>query len=144
MTGHTVSSPFSSKCSVRGEELPSNTANAHLPADMIKAGVLKEHTHGPQTYTDYIQTTANLIATTLLKKDAEYGGSWLKRGGIGAYMMKVRKSDRLEEQVKKKGYDVFAAIQASKHTSESLEDTLLDDAGYAILILAEARARGII
>lgn len=95
-------------------------------------------------YTDHIRNIANEIAETLIRKDAEYGGSWLKRGGVGAYMMKVRKSDRLEEQVKRRGYDVFKAMQDTAPTSESIAETLLDDAGYAILILAEARARGIV
>lgn len=100
---------------------------------------MKRAASPPTTYTDHIQAIALEIAETLLKKDKEYGGSWQKRGGIGAYMMKVRKSDRLEEQVKKTGYDIFAAID--RKTSEDLLDTLADDAGYAILILSEARAR---
>ena len=96
----------------------------------------------PTGYAAFIRAVALDIAETLIKKDAEYGGSWLKRGGVGAYMMKVRKSDRLETQVTKHGYDVFAALKDSEGKTESLVDTLLDDAGYAILILAEARARG--
>ena len=94
-------------------------------------------------YQDHIKAIALEIAETLIKKDAEYGGSWLKRGGVGAYMMKVRKSDRLETQVASRSYDIFQAMKETGSSSENLRDTLLDDAGYAILILAEARARGI-
>ncbi len=95
------------------------------------------------TYTDNIRAIALEIAETLIRKDAEYGGSWLKRGGVGAYMMKVRKSDRLETQVVRSGYDIFAAIERSQAdgSTEDLLDTLKDDAGYAILILAEALVR---
>lgn len=98
----------------------------------------------PQTYYAHIERVSKMIAETLLRKDKEYGGSWLKRGGVGAYMMKVRKSDRLEEQTKARGYDIFIAIGQTKTSSEKLADTLLDDAGYAILILAEAIARGLV
>ena len=33
----------------------------------------------------------------IVKKDASYGSSWKKRGGVGAYMMFARKWDRLEQ-----------------------------------------------
>lgn len=111
------------------------------------ADIEQDKTSGPAmrdlTYIDLVKEIALEIAETLVKKDAEYGGSWLRRGGVGAYMMKVRKSDRLEEQARRRGYDVFAAMRDTEASGEKLSDTLLDDAGYAILILAEARARGI-
>lgn len=110
------------------------------PKERRLGGDYDPNSDTPKSYTDFIREIALDIAETLIKKDEEYGGSWLKRGGVGAYMMKVRKSDRLEEQVKRKGYDIFAALNSSSG-SESLKDTLLDDAGYAILILAEQRAR---
>jgi hypothetical protein len=59
---------------------------------------------------------------TLLKKDKEYGSSWKRRGGVGAYMMLARKMDRIETQVKAHNYDIFAAI-----TADSREEGLLDD-----------------
>jgi hypothetical protein len=96
-----------------------------------------------ENYVDHIRAVALEIAELLIKKDLEYGGSWLARGGVGAYMMKVRKSDRLEVQVKRSGYDIFAAIERSQTdgSTENLLDTLKDDVGYAILILAEALVR---
>jgi hypothetical protein len=109
-------------------------------AETIVNQILEKEMKG---YTDFIRIITKEIADLLIKKDAEYGGSWLKRGGVGAYMMKVRKSDRLEQQVQAHGYDIFLALRNSQGKSENLADTLLDDAGYAILILAEARARGI-
>lgn len=36
---------------------------------------------------------------TLERKDKDYGGSWCRRGGIGAFMMAARKWDRIETQL---------------------------------------------
>lgn len=45
----------------------------------------------------------------LIVKDRDYGSSWRRRGGVGAFMMLARKWDRLENQCKKHGWDIFAA-----------------------------------
>lgn len=37
----------------------------------------------------------------LIEKDREYGGSWQRRGGPGAFFAACRKWDRIEEQMKK-------------------------------------------
>lgn len=95
-------------------------------------------------YPDHLKQIAADIADLLLKKDAEYGGSWQRRGGVGAYMMLVRKSDRMEQQVLKYGYDIFKACQsADLTTTENLVDTLKDQVGYGLLILAELKSRGV-
>lgn len=57
------------------------------------------------------------------KKDRQYGSSWKKRGGVGAFMMLARKWDRLETMMSDVGrfgggdkdapaYDIFAWIRA--------------------------------
>lgn len=69
-------------------------------------------------------------------KDIEYGGSWKKRGGFGAYFTTVRKIDRLEEQVARHDYDIFAALMDTS-TSESLLNTIRDLRGYLMLIESE-------
>lgn len=69
----------------------------------------------------------------LVDKERHYAGSWAKRGGVGAYMMTARKSDRIEEIVKRYGYDVFAALE--ENDSDILDD-LQDLASYLLLILA--------
>lgn len=97
-----------------------------------------------QHYSHHIKKVANDIADLLLQKDKEYGGSWQRRGGVGAYMMLVRKSDRLEEQVKNEyRYDIFEACTDETKASESLVDTLKDQVGYGLLILSELKARGV-
>lgn len=71
------------------------------------------------------------------QKDKEYGGSWYRRGGRGAFFMLARKWDRIEEAVKKHGTQIFA-------TDERAEG-ILDDFGdlrrYLLLVLAWHEAR---
>jgi hypothetical protein len=70
----------------------------------------------------------------LRRKDAEYGGSWCKRGGQGAFFMLARKWDRIEIQ-----------MNAAKGLRRALENDnrqegILDDIGdlrrYLLLVLA--------
>lgn len=101
----------------------------------------------------------------LTRKDREYGGSWKKRGGVGAFMMMARKWDRLEHQVdemrsysaprgnslpaEKTGfmagpYDIFGHITGGELEAglgEKLLDTLGDLRRYALLVEAEVRQR---
>lgn len=85
----------------------------------------------------------------LEKKDAEYGGSWKKRGGTGAYMMACRKFDRIEERVSKSfptappvsSYDIFGHIVADQRP-EGLMDDIRDLRRYLLLIEAEMLVRG--
>jgi hypothetical protein len=88
------------------------------------------------SYRDKIKHVLSEDETRLREKDEEYGGSWLKRGGIGAYMMAARKIDRLENIVSGYQYDIFAALTNDK-SGESLLDTIRDLRGYLTLIEAE-------
>jgi len=69
-------------------------------------------------------------------KNREYGGSWKKRGGTGAFMMLARKWDRLEEQVRKLQWDVFTAA-----LNDERKEGVLDDIGdlrrYLLLVESE-------
>lgn len=103
------------------------------------------------SYIDHIEGIAANDAKVLRAKDREYGGSWLKRGGIGAFMMLARKWDRLEQAVTtmhKPGeqhrtadqYDIIGHAYEDKR-----EEGLLDDIGdlrrYLLLVEAEVRER---
>jgi len=74
--------------------------------------------------------------TVLGIKNREYGGSWKKRGGTGAFMMLARKWDRLEEQVRKLQWDVFTAA-----LNDSRKEGVIDDIGdlrrYLLLVESE-------
>ncbi len=69
----------------------------------------------------------------LLEKGNSYGESWCKRGGVGAFMMLARKWDRIENQSKKEGWDIFEAIKKN-----SGKEGVLDDIGdlrrYLLLV----------
>lgn len=99
-----------------------------------------------------LQTIASIDVKTLVKKDAEYGSSWKKRGGIGAFMMLARKWDRLETQMtvevvrpntpndltaKIDSYDVFRRIEAGVGGDESILETIRDLRRYLLLVESE-------
>lgn len=106
------------------------------------------------SYTDRLQEVADQDVTTLKEKDREYGGSWLKRGGIGAFMMAARKWDRLETAMEREvvvrmadrtertlhPYDIL-----NRAVADGREEGILDDIGdlrrYLLLIEAEIRER---
>jgi hypothetical protein len=71
-------------------------------------------------------------------KDREYGASWCKRGGIGAWFTTVRKFDRLVTQLKQKGYDIWNVSEPVSST-ESLEETIKDGINYLMLILEKRK-----
>ena len=89
-----------------------------------------------KTYIDFIDDIVSDDTSEIRRKDLEYGGSWLKRGGIGAYMMACRKFDRLEAQLSKTGYDIFAAAENDKR-QEGIIDDVRDLRRYLLLIEAE-------
>lgn len=91
-------------------------------------------------YMDFLYRVASGDIEILRDKDAEYGGSWKKRGGVGAYMMAARKFDRIEEQLKKApAYDIFAHAIADQRP-EGILDDIADLRRYLLLIEAEIRA----
>ena len=95
----------------------------------------------------------------LNQKEREYGASWKKRGGVGAFMMLARKWDRLENMVDelkvydtptgKAGfyagpYDIFSHVEGSERegkSAEALLDTIGDLRRYLMLVEAEMRSR---
>ena len=121
------------------------------------------------SYRDRLAEIATKDADVLIRKDKEYGGSWLKRGGVGAFMMLARKWDRLEQamtvvktrwepkpewyegsqngishdeghEVPLDKYDVIERALA-----DGREEGILDDIGdlrrYLLLVEAEIRER---
>ena len=76
--------------------------------------------------------------TVIREKDREYGGSWHKRGGQGAFFMLARKWDRIVEGVKKFGS--FEAILAADKREEGVLDDLGDLRRYLVLVLSWHKA----
>lgn len=78
-----------------------------------------------------MQELASKIVSTVKEKDASYGSSWRRRGGVGAFMMLARKWDRIENIVKGVGWDVFAALGENKG---DVRDDIDDLIGYLLLV----------
>lgn len=86
-------------------------------------------------YAPIFEATPEGDVEELRKKNAEYGESWCRRGGIGAFFMLSRKADRLEAQLKKYG-TLEKAIAESKHSTENILDTVGDLRRYLLLVLS--------
>lgn len=93
-----------------------------------------------RAYMAHLSLVLREAEQTLEKKDAEYGGSWLKRGGVGAFMMLARKWDRIEEQLMRVGYDIFQGMETDVR-EEDIEDDVRDLMNYLALVLSEQRRR---
>lgn len=76
-------------------------------------------------------------ALLIQQKDVSYGSSWKRRGGVGAYMVSVRKLDRIEHQVSQCGgmSRALSAIRAQE--VDSMREDIRDLRCYMLLILSE-------
>lgn len=80
-------------------------------------------------------------AEQVLLKDKTYKGSWLKRGGVGAFMMLARKWDRLEGAMEANGYDILSALAKESPTArDGLLDDVQDLRRYLALVEAQLMA----
>ena len=94
-------------------------------------------------YSPIIKETEIISAedwTSLDKAEQDYGDSWRKRGGIGAFMMLARKWDRIENQVFDYTYDIFLALEEDKRP-EGLMDDIKDLRRYLLLVEAHMRTK---
>lgn len=73
-------------------------------------------------------------------KDAEYGSSWLARGGVGAFFVTARKADRIKTQLSRYDYDL-AKIFSTDTRLEGIRDDIGDLRRYLILWECEAIRR---
>ena len=99
---------------------------------------------------DFIRPVAEEDLRYVNIKDRQYGGSWKRRGGVGAFMMLARKWDRLENMLSKNmefagAYDIFDWI---KRAPSGEDGTILaevrDLRRYLLLVEAEMMARGVV
>ena len=94
-------------------------------------------------YSPIIKQTEIISAedwTSLDRAEEDYGDSWRKRGGIGAFMMLARKWDRIENQVFDYTYDIFLALEEDKRP-EGLMDDIKDLRRYLLLVEAHMRTK---
>ena len=98
--------------------------------------IVREHGQPRRTETaEDLRAIAEHDVSYLAVRDKAYGSSWRRRGGIGAYMMAARKADRLEETLKKYGYNIFHAAT----TNPMVLNDLRDLRRYLLLIEAHLR-----
>lgn len=94
-----------------------------------------------ENHLQHITPIAQEDAAGLLKAHESYGNSWKKRGGVGAYIIMIRKFDRMELTCKKFGWDIFEAVKQDQR-AEGIIDDIRDLRRYLNLIEAELRNRG--
>ena len=95
-------------------------------------------------YSPIIRQTEIISAedwTSLDRAEEDYGDSWRKRGGIGAFMMLARNWDRIEKQVFDYTYDIFLALEEDRRP-EGLMDDIKDLRRYLLLVEAHMRTKG--
>jgi hypothetical protein len=88
----------------------------------------------------YLKGIAEEDVKGLTEADARYGDSWLKRGGVGAYFVTIRKVDRLEVEAGNCGFDIFKTVEKYNGKDGTL-DTIRDLRRYLMLIEAEILIR---
>jgi hypothetical protein len=91
-------------------------------------------------YLNYLADLATDDVQKLQEAQKNYGDSWKKRGGVGAYMVMVRKFDRLDNYMPSFDYDIFKALETDSR-DESVLDDIHDARRYLLLIEAEYLAR---
>jgi len=82
-----------------------------------------------------IESIIKLDLIGLIQARRNYGNSWRRRGGVGAFMMLARKWDRIENLLKGKtfNYDIFEAMKID-HRDEGIIDDIRDLRRYLILV----------
>jgi hypothetical protein len=113
----------------------------------------------PRDHMTHLKVTAMDDVAGLEIAEAQYGSSWKRRGGVGAFMMLARKWDRIEQALSPRSetlpqakcspkagdtvpaYDIFRAIAADDR-SEGIIDDIRDLRRYLLLVESEMKARG--
>lgn len=89
-----------------------------------------------------LRDVAQTLVGKLTTARRDYGESWIKRGGTGAYMVAMRKVDRLEQALPAHNYDLFAALKADTRP-EGIADDIQDLAAYLLLWIEYADRVGV-
>lgn len=98
-------------------------------------------------YLQFLDDISKEDADGLRRAQESYGNSWKECGGVGAYIVGLRrKIDRLRHQVEqvKPGapqYDIFAHVWIDPR-AEGVIDDIRDLRRYLLLVEAELRAQG--
>lgn len=85
-----------------------------------------------ENYVHILEIAQNDVLV-LKQKGLTYGSSWRQRGGVGAFMMLARKWDRIENQCREAGYDIFQLITSDPSAGGILDD-IQDLRRYLLLV----------
>ena len=121
-----------------------NEGRVALPAEpMTEEVILDTLLNSQDEAEDYnlISSIAREDVKVLRKKGQSYGGSWKKRGGVGAFMMLARKWDRIELACEESGYDIFDVIKGQADAPDSILDDIRDLRAYLLLVEAECHGK---
>ena len=80
-----------------------------------------------------LQTIADEIVQTIIRKDEAYASSWKSHGGYSAFFNLDRKYSRVEAGAEQFQFDLFKATIELEEGRDSLEDLI----AYALLTLME-------
>lgn len=83
---------------------------------------------------------ARMDMSVLMEKNASYGESWKRRGGIGAFMMLARKFDRIENILKE--FSGASFIRQIRNNPGQVQDDISDLRRYLLLVEDEMHSRG--
>lgn len=97
---------------------------------------IHEHLEAEFPWLKNLGLIANSIVETLWKKEADYQGSWQKRGGPGAFMMLARKWDRIENISKEDNFDIFKSVKKNRG---EITDDIDDLIGYLLLVRSKVQ-----
>lgn len=84
-----------------------------------------------------IRRIANTDVDQLETKGKHYGRSWLKRGGVGAFMMLARKWDRIENDANSHDFNILEALKVAGFDGKDLLDDIGDLRRYLLLVESE-------
>lgn len=128
ITSETINGTFSTE----DEELADKVAKLIIQHDLNNGTKIEHH---PSAFYDVLDTVSKGLVATLRSKGAQYGNSWISRGGVGAFMMMTRKIDRVINQLRKPPiYDIIEHCRIDPR-AEGIQDDLRDLTAYCLLIL---------
>jgi hypothetical protein len=107
-----------------------------------------------RSYLDQLQSVATSDIEAIKEKEKDYGASWKRSGGIGAFMTLARKWDRIKQRVTTRidhpngalevaRDDIFQHINADRR-AEGAIDNIRDLRRYLLLVEAEMAARRVL
>lgn len=126
--------------------------------DQVRRETVAQLPQASPDHMTHLKAVALEDVAGLERAERQYGSSWKRRGGVGAFMMLARKWDRLETALKPNEahpnlangatvdrpvapWDIFEAIRSDQR-AEGIIDDIRDLRRYLLLVESEMRARG--